>query len=57
MGGRNYTPLIPGQKSGAINDATLYVRHKFDIGVKQLPLTLGNYQALKMQYYSWYLEQ
>jgi len=56
VGGRNYQPLIPGQKSGNIDDATLYVRHKFDIGVKQLPLTLGNYQSLKMQYYSRYVE-
>ena len=42
---RNYQPLVPGQRSGDINDAVLYVQHAdrrkvFDVGIGRIPVTL-----------------
>ena len=71
-GGRNYQPLVPGQRSGDINDATLYVQHAdhnrccdirigrnrfFDVGIERIPVTLGNYDQLKTEYYAQFLNQ
>jgi len=60
VGGRNYQPLVPGQKSGDINDANLYVQHAdrnrfFDVGIERIPVILGNYDQLKTAYYTQFL--
>ena len=60
VGGRNYQPLVPGQRSGDINDATLYVQHAdrnrfFYVGIERIPVTLGNYDKLKTAYYTQFL--
>lgn len=54
--------LVPGQRSGNINDAILYVQHAdrshvFDVGIKRIPVTLGNYDKLKTEYYAQFLEK
>ena len=62
VGGRNYQPLVPGQRSGDINDAVLYVQHAdrrkvFDVGIERIPVTLGNYDKLKTEYYAQFLDE
>jgi|GEM_PF-3582248 len=59
---RNYQPLVPGQRSGDINDAVLYVQHAdrrkvFDVGIGRIPVTLGNYDKLKTEYYAQFLDE
>ena len=62
VAGRNYQPLVPGQRSGDINDAVLYVQHAdrsmvFDVGIERIPVTLGDYDKLKTEYYAQFLDK
>ena len=61
VGGRNYQPLVPGQRSGDINDATLYVQHAdrnrfFDVGIERIPVAF-NYVKLKTEYHTQFLDK